>query len=159
MATISMSPTTSLRRRTEPATWIRAQEGARSATIAAAMRSASGKGRWVLLTRRFPYSCCDERVLPMGWQIEHLYHETTPSASTYPCQKPSPAESALWYSGGMLSNRNRQPMSRPTPTHATLDDWIAREATPFSVDSPRSFHAAGDKVIASLGDAVALLGF
>jgi erythromycin esterase len=50
-------------------------------------------------------------------------------------------------------------MSRPTPTHATLDDWIAREATPFSVDSPTTFNAAVDKVIASLGDAVELLGF
>ena len=45
------------------------------------------------------------------------------------------------------------------PTHATLDDWIAREATPFSVDSPRTFNAAVDKVIASLGDSVELLGF
>ena len=43
--------------------------------------------------------------------------------------------------------------------HATLDDWSAREATPFSVDAPRTFNAAVDKVIASLGDAVALLGF
>src|SRR5436309_13884207 len=43
-------------------------------------------------------------------------------------------------------------------THATLDDWIAREATPFSVDSPRTFNAAIDKVIASLGDPVELLG-
>ncbi len=50
-------------------------------------------------------------------------------------------------------------MSRPTPTHATLDDWIAREATPFSVDSPRTFNAAIDKVIASLGASVELLGF
>src|SRR6266516_7419199 len=44
-------------------------------------------------------------------------------------------------------------------THATLDDWIAREATPFSVDSPRTFNAAVEKVIASLGDSVELLGF
>jgi erythromycin esterase len=43
--------------------------------------------------------------------------------------------------------------------HATLDDWIAREATPFSVDSPRTFNAAVDKVIASLGGPVELLGF
>jgi uncharacterized protein (DUF2267 family) len=42
---------------------------------------------------------------------------------------------------------------------ATLDDWIAREATPFSVDSPRTFSAAVDKVIALLGDSVELLGF
>src|SRR5437764_10969376 len=50
-------------------------------------------------------------------------------------------------------------MSRPTPTYATLDDWIAREATPFSVESPTTFNAAIDKVIASLGDSVELLGF
>lgn len=50
-------------------------------------------------------------------------------------------------------------MSRPTPTHATLDDWIAREATPFSVDAPRTFDAAVDTVIAALGDAVEVLGF
>ena len=48
-------------------------------------------------------------------------------------------------------------MSRSTPTHATLDDWIAREATPFSIDSPRSFNAAVDKVTASLAE-VELLG-
>jgi erythromycin esterase len=44
-------------------------------------------------------------------------------------------------------------------TYTTLDDWIAREATPFSVDSPRTFNAAVEKVIASLGDSVELLGF
>lgn len=43
--------------------------------------------------------------------------------------------------------------------HATLDDWIAREAIPFSVDSPRAFSAAVDKVIASSGESVELLGF
>jgi len=52
-----------------------------------------------------------------------------------------------------MSNRN------PTPTHATLDDWMAREAIPFSIDSPTTFNAAVDTVIASLDDAVALLGF
>jgi erythromycin esterase len=40
-----------------------------------------------------------------------------------------------------------------------LDDWIAREATPFSVEQPRTFNAAVDKVIASLGDSMELLGF
>ncbi|MHB0878430.1 MAG: erythromycin esterase family protein [Anaerolineae bacterium] len=43
--------------------------------------------------------------------------------------------------------------------HATLDDWIAREAIPFSVDSPKAFGAAVDKVIAPLADSVELLGF
>jgi erythromycin esterase len=39
------------------------------------------------------------------------------------------------------------------------DDWIAREATPFSVDSSATFNATVDKVIASVGDSVELLGF
>ncbi len=46
----------------------------------------------------------------------------------------------------------------PQP-YVTLDDWIAREATPFSLDSPGAFNAAIDKVIASLGESVELLGF
>jgi erythromycin esterase len=50
-------------------------------------------------------------------------------------------------------------MSRPTPTYATLDDWIAREALPFSVDAPATFNTAADQVMASLGDEVELLGF
>ena len=50
-------------------------------------------------------------------------------------------------------------MTHPATIHATLDDWIAREAIPFSVDSPETFNAAVDKMIASPGDAVELLGF
>lgn len=49
-------------------------------------------------------------------------------------------------------------MSHPAPNHATLDDWIAREAISFSVDSPASFNAGVDKVVGSLGDSVELLG-
>src|SRR5712692_7722664 len=44
-------------------------------------------------------------------------------------------------------------------THATLDDWIAREAIPLSLDAPETFNAVVDKMIASLDDAVELLGF
>ena len=59
-----------------------------------------------------------------------------------------------------MSNRNRlNKLIPPIPTHETLDDWIAREAILFSVDSPGTFNAAVDKVIASLGDSVELLGF
>jgi len=43
--------------------------------------------------------------------------------------------------------------------HTTLDDWIRREGIPFSVDSPASFSRAVDRVLASLGDSVELLGF
>ena len=49
-------------------------------------------------------------------------------------------------------------MTHPTSTYATLDDWIACEAIPFSLDSPAAFNAAVDKVTASLGDSVELLG-
>lgn len=50
-------------------------------------------------------------------------------------------------------------MTHPTSTYATLDEWIAREAIVFSVDAPETFNAAVDAMIASLGDAVELLGF
>lgn len=50
-------------------------------------------------------------------------------------------------------------MTHLLPTYATLDDWIAREAIPFSLDSPGAFSTAVDKVAASLGDSVELLGF
>ena len=43
--------------------------------------------------------------------------------------------------------------------HATLDNWIRHEAIPFSVDSSETFNASIDRVIASLGDSVELLGF
>jgi erythromycin esterase len=43
--------------------------------------------------------------------------------------------------------------------HTTLDDWIAREAIPFSVVSSETFNDSIDKVIASLDDSLELLGF
>lgn len=46
-----------------------------------------------------------------------------------------------------------------TNIYATLDEWIAREAVPLSVDSPEGLNASFDKVIASLGGSVQLLGF
>src|SRR5947209_2603556 len=52
-----------------------------------------------------------------------------------------------------------RPMTYAAGAYATLDDWIAHEAIPFSLDSPTAFNAAVDTVIASLGNAVALLGF
>ncbi|MEI6633687.1 MAG: erythromycin esterase family protein [Chlamydiota bacterium] len=50
-------------------------------------------------------------------------------------------------------------MNHSTPVHATLDDWIAREAIPFSVDSPATFNAGVAKIVADRGDSVELLGF
>ncbi|HZO76269.1 MAG TPA: erythromycin esterase family protein [Ktedonobacteraceae bacterium] len=50
-------------------------------------------------------------------------------------------------------------MTHAAEVYATLDDWIAHEAIPCSLDSRPDFNAAVDKVIASLGDSVSLLGF
>lgn len=46
-------------------------------------------------------------------------------------------------------------------THADLsiNRWIAHGALPFAIDSPGTFTAAVDHLIAALGDAVELLGF
>jgi erythromycin esterase len=52
-----------------------------------------------------------------------------------------------------------RPMTHPAVGYATLDDWIAREAISFSLDSRPHFNAAVDKVIDLLGDSVELLGF
>ena len=46
----------------------------------------------------------------------------------------------------------------PDPVYATLDDWILHEAIPFSLDSPQTFNASVDRVMASLGASVKLLG-
>ncbi len=52
-----------------------------------------------------------------------------------------------------------RPMTHAATVYATLDDWIAHEAIPFSLDSRPDFNAAVDTVIDSLDDSVALLGF
>ena len=49
-------------------------------------------------------------------------------------------------------------MSPSAPKYATLDEWIAREAIPFSLDSPESLNPAIDKLMAALGNYVELLG-
>ena len=50
------------------------------------------------------------------------------------------------------------PPGSPGPTYTTLDDWIREEAIPFSIDSPETLDAAVDRVVASLGGRVELLG-
>src|SRR2546421_3969299 len=50
-------------------------------------------------------------------------------------------------------------MTHAAGVYATLDDWMAHEAIPCSLDSRPDFNAAVDTVISALGDAVALLGF
>lgn len=49
-------------------------------------------------------------------------------------------------------------MSDSTSTYATIDEWITRKAISFALDAPATFDAAVDHVIATLGDAVELLG-
>lgn len=50
-------------------------------------------------------------------------------------------------------------MTSSAPIYATLDNWIAREAIPFSLDAPETFNTAVDQVIAASGDSIELLGF
>lgn len=45
------------------------------------------------------------------------------------------------------------------PVYTTLSDWILHEAISFSPDSTETFNASVDRVIASPGDSVKLLGF
>src|SRR5438874_8384823 len=47
----------------------------------------------------------------------------------------------------------------PVPAPTTLDDWIARAAIPFALAEPESVDAAVDRIMASLGESVELLGF
>lgn len=50
-------------------------------------------------------------------------------------------------------------MAHSMPTYTTLDEWIKREAIPFSVESPAAFNTAVDRLVATLGELVDLLGF
>jgi len=50
-------------------------------------------------------------------------------------------------------------MTHAAAIYATLDDWIAHEAIPCSLDSRPDFNVAVDTMMNSLGDSVALLGF
>ncbi|GHO46006.1 erythromycin esterase family protein [Ktedonospora formicarum] len=50
-------------------------------------------------------------------------------------------------------------MTHTTAIYATLNDWIAHKAIPFSLASRPNFNAAIDKMISSLEDSVKLLGF
>jgi len=45
------------------------------------------------------------------------------------------------------------------PVYTTLEDLILHESIPFSFDSPETFNASVDRVIAALDDSVELLGF
>jgi len=42
--------------------------------------------------------------------------------------------------------------------YSTLDDWIQRDAISFSLNSPETFHLSADRLMASLGRPVELLG-
>ncbi len=50
-------------------------------------------------------------------------------------------------------------MTHAAGVYATLNDWIAHEAIPFSLDSRPDFNVAVDAVIDSLGDTVEVIGF
>jgi erythromycin esterase len=48
--------------------------------------------------------------------------------------------------------------AEPASQFATLDEWIAREAISFDIDSPDSFRAAVDAMMRAAGSSVELLG-
>lgn len=50
-------------------------------------------------------------------------------------------------------------MTHAATGYATLDDWIAHAAIPCSLDSRPDFNVAIDRMIGSLGAAIAVLGF
>ena len=56
-------------------------------------------------------------------------------------------------------NPSEFPQRSSDPAYTTLDDWIRHEAIPFSLDAPDTLDAAIDRIVASLGDTVELLGF
>lgn len=49
-------------------------------------------------------------------------------------------------------------MADSVTTYATLGDWVDREAIPFALDAPQGFADAVDRMMAALGDGVAVLG-
>ncbi|MBX6314504.1 MAG: erythromycin esterase family protein [Isosphaeraceae bacterium] len=49
-------------------------------------------------------------------------------------------------------------MAHGASAYSTLNEWIAREAIPFSVGSPAAFNIAVGKLTALLGESVELLG-
>src|SRR5688572_6009506 len=58
-----------------------------------------------------------------------------------------------------IKNGTLEFMPHPAPRHATVDEWVAREAIPFGLDSAGRFDAAVDQMMALLGGSVELLGF
>lgn len=60
---------------------------------------------------------------------------------------------------GIVKITEGKPMTHAAALYATLDDWIAHEAIPCSLDSRPDFNAAVDAVIGASGDSVTLLGF
>lgn len=50
-------------------------------------------------------------------------------------------------------------MSKSSPIYESLDEWIAKDAYSFSIDSSSSLHVAIDHLTHSLGDSIDLLGF
>ncbi len=57
-------------------------------------------------------------------------------------------------SGSTGSGMNRS----SSPVHATIDQWIRKDAISASVDSPAKLDAAVDQIVRSLGDSIELLG-
>ncbi len=106
----------------------------------------------VIVNRRSPLNTSpgrrtQERKVP-------ITNDTAPAQSTIPTHQPKNTPTTHAHSN-TKPHRRSTPM--PYPTHATLTDWIAREAAPFSLDPSDSFNAAVDRMMAALGGSVDLL--
>jgi erythromycin esterase-like protein len=55
--------------------------------------------------------------------------------------------------------KNMSPARSPGTVYNIPDDWVRRDAIPFSPDTPESVNAALDRLLASSGDQVKILGF
>ena len=44
------------------------------------------------------------------------------------------------------------------PVHDSVDDWIKKDAIPFSLESPAALDSAADRIMEELGPTVELLG-
>jgi erythromycin esterase-like protein len=73
------------------------------------------------------------------------------------------AATAVVFIAAILVGFGGVSMSQAADGYPTLDDWIARDALPFSLEpsaeSAKAFDETIDQIIASLGDQVQLLGF
>src|SRR5690349_12589156 len=70
------------------------------------------------------------------------------------------SDAATMFTGRQSSNGSKgRTMASSVGGSSAIDQWIARDAIRFSLDSPAKFNSAVDTLVAALGDKIELLGF